>query len=184
MHLTSEQLIDVAEERGSPDALEHIAHCGHCASEVARFRLLLALMRSDDAEPPPPAAAAAVRALLPAEPQRAAPQRRATLRFDSTQAARPLGLRAAASDERQIVFDADPFVIDLRLVPSGHSWQIVGQVLGPDTAGLVELEGPGGVASGELSDLCEFSLPPVPPGSYQLALRLEDRDPVVADLLL
>lgn len=189
MHLTSEQIIDAAEGRLSPDdrarVQAHVATCSRCASDIAWYERLIALMRSDDSEAPPPQAVAAVRALLRAAPHRvASPALRARLRFDSASAPRPTGLRSATAEERQIVFDADPFVIDLRLARSGGGWLVAGQVLGPETSGAVELTGPEVLVRSPLSDMCEFALPPVPAGSYTLTLRLDGSETVLADLML
>lgn len=182
MHLTIEQLVDAAEGTLSTEGQAHMATCSRCSSEVARFRHLIELMRSDTSEAPPPAAMARVRGLLRAAPGRAVPRLTAMLRFDSRHAPQGVGLRSGAARERQMLFDAAPFVVDVRLVRSGDQWSIAGQVLGPETRGVVELVGPLGVLSSPLNDACEFVLPPVPTGSYTLTLRLDGSEVVVADL--
>ena len=55
-------------------------------------------------------------------------------------------------------------------------WAVSGQMLGPDASGQVELRGQAGAVAATLNDLSEFTLSPVPPGSYTLALHLADAE--------
>jgi hypothetical protein len=58
-------------------------------------------------------------------------------------------------------------------------------VLGECVGGSVEIEGVGGDAAraeAALNELCEFSLPPVPEGSYNLLLRLPGADVQLPEL--
>jgi hypothetical protein len=101
----------------------------------------------------------------------------ALLTFDSA-AGSPLALgvrSTAATAARQMLFSAEGRDIDLRIASAGleRGFDVSGQVLGPDLAGVVTLEGGGGRWSTELNDLAEFSFGTVPPGHYTLTLHLE-----------
>ena len=104
----------------------------------------------------------------------------AVLTFDSW-AHRPgaLGMRAAASDMRHLLFSAQGRDIDLRISPAAGHYVLTGQILGPDEAGVVELDTPcgDGLASGSvrvaaLDSMGEFRLDRVLAGTYRLSLRL------------
>jgi hypothetical protein len=90
-------------------------------------------------------------------------------------------MRAAPGTERQLLFDAEPFAIDLRIAPATDSWSVAGQVLGPETAGEVGVTGPV-EARAALSNLGEFTLPPLPAGRYTMTLRLGDLEVVIPEL--
>ncbi len=77
--------------------------------------------------------------------------------------------------------------VDLRLAPSGDGWAVSGQVLGECAAGRVELFADGddtSAARADLNDLCEFTLPTVPAGTYTLRLTLDDAEIEVPGLSL
>lgn len=104
----------------------------------------------------------------------------AVLSFDSW--ARPavaLGMRAAASDTRHLLFSAMGRDIDLRISPVAEHFAISGQILGPDEAGVIELatqsdagvEGTGAYVT-SLDYLGEFRLDAVRVGTYRLTLRM------------
>lgn len=154
----------------------HITSCPSCAAEVAWLMHAIALMRSDDSEDVPAAAIAHVKGLLHARtPPDQFPHKRrllAHVRFDSACQPAPAGLRAAAAAERQLVFRADEWDIELRIALIGSLWVIAGQLLGPEEPGEVELRSPVVSVASALNDLCEFELPPVPPGTYTLHLQL------------
>jgi hypothetical protein len=130
------------------------------------------------AAPAPTSAVAAAAAALAAVARRVL----AELRFDSA-GRDPLvfGLRGGPSDVRQLLYAIDDRDLDLRVEPDtsspGTAYRISGQVLGPDTAGTVTAAaataGPGGAeVSAVLNELGEFGLPPVPPGTWSITLRL------------
>ncbi|MFO1338012.1 MAG: hypothetical protein U1F53_07205 [Burkholderiaceae bacterium] len=108
----------------------------------------------------------------------------ASLRFDSWATA-PLaaGLRSAGpSPTRQLVFSVEGRDVDLRIAPAGATFQVSGQILGPDESGTAVLVAPGGDASASLQatvdPLGEFRLAAVPAGHYELRLIL-GRDELV-----
>jgi hypothetical protein len=104
----------------------------------------------------------------------------ATLSFDSW--AHPpvaLGMRAAVSDTRHLLFSVIGRDIDLRISPAADHFTLTGQLLGPDESGMVELMKQSGdglktsdsrVAS--LDALGEFRLDRVRGGAYRLTLRV------------
>ena len=64
----------------------------------------------------------------------------AALSFDSwAQPPVALGMRAAASDTRHLLFSTMGRDIDLRISPAAGHFALTGQILGPDEAGMVEL---------------------------------------------
>jgi len=97
----------------------------------------------------------------------------AVLRFDSMQLPQPVGVRSGQPAGRQLLLTVGELSIDLRIVPSGALWSLVGQVLGPSTgAGQVVLASQADTAEAVLNELSEFTLLPVPAGDYTLTLRL------------
>jgi hypothetical protein len=195
-HLSLEQLADLVQNQLSPEqqalAQAHIATCQQCLGTLERVRHVIGLMRDYEAEDAP---AEMIARALPLLRQRAAsathkitrpslPQRiMAALRLDGLQQPMP-ALRAGRPTMRQMLFDAGPYVVDLRIAPSGNSWAVTGQLLGPYTGGYVELHGPAERVRSDLSELSRFRLPPVLAGNYALTLRLDAVEIEIADLEL
>lgn len=107
-------------------------------------------------------------------------RRLASLAFDSgSQPALAFGQRSDAAGVRQLLFSIEGRDIDLRIVAdeSGAAFALSGQVLGPDSAGVVVIEPDhgGDTDAAALSDLGEFRLRPVRPGTYRLTLELADQ---------
>ena len=111
----------------------------------------------------------------------------AVLSFDSwASAPAALGVRSGAGDTRHLLYSAMGRDIDLRLAPHADRFAIVGQVLGPDDAGAVELVAevagtgapePARVAT--LDDLGGFRIEDVDAGRYVLTLRMSGEDIVL-----
>ena len=104
----------------------------------------------------------------------------AALTFDSW-AAGPLafGVRAVPSDTRHLLFSAMGRDIDVRITPSATQFALIGQILGPDESGEIELATASGESAGaantqfaSLDALGEFRLDGVRRGSYVLTLAL------------
>lgn len=97
----------------------------------------------------------------------------ATLSFDSDAApALGFGVRSAGGT-RQLLFAVDGRDIDLRIVPAGETgWRVLGQVLGPDLEGRVQLRVGASELQTALDELAEFRLEPVPPGECHVELQL------------
>lgn len=105
----------------------------------------------------------------------------ARLASDSGEAGSALafGQRGGGAPVRQIVFCAEGFDVDLRVVADRavavEQWRLSGQVLGPQVAGTVALRDGAGRALAEvpLDELGEFRLPPLGRGTYALTLQVD-----------
>jgi anti-sigma factor RsiW len=183
-HIPFDQLADYAEGRLPPAELPavqaHLAACTTCAAEAAAVARLIGTMRADEGEDAPKHVVARAARLLRQRAQPPAPGLRArlagVLQFDSGQRPQALGVRSAATAARQLLFSAGDYELDLRLTPAGTRWLITGQVLGSDATGVVECSGQHGTSETRLSELGEFSLPSLPPGTYGLVLHLSEVD--------
>lgn len=191
-HIPFSRLVDLVDGRLSDDdraEIEpHLLACPRCASDVTWLRRVLGLMRADATENPPAHIVAAAKRLfrpldIPAGPS-SRRQLTATLHFDSRQTPVAMGLRAGAQPDRQMLFAAADYLVDLRIAPSGALWAVSGQLLGAEAGELVELRSPTRMARVPLNDMSEFVLPPVPPGSYILTVGLADLDITITDLEL
>jgi hypothetical protein len=95
------------------------------------------------------------------------------------------GVRSGQSAARQMLYSAGDNDLDLRVTPSGEAWVVSGQVLGSECAGgQVRLQSETDETAAPLNELCEFTLPPVPSGSYTLRVRFKDMEVEVPDLEL
>jgi hypothetical protein len=110
----------------------------------------------------------------------------AALTFDSSANLAPaFGVRSGQSVSRQLLYSAEDNDIDLRLTPADENWIVAGQVLGQDcVGGRVEIEGESERAAVALNELCEFTLPPLPAGSYTLRLQLANVEVQIPQLEL
>jgi anti-sigma factor RsiW len=178
-HPSFERLIDLVEGRLPPleqtSLLAHLSTCTRCAADQSWLKRVIDVMRTDTGEDAPPAVIARARRLFKSRQSPAPTERRrisAQLYFDSRQQAPALGVRGGQAVDQQLLLKAEAYDLDLRLTPADTVWQLSGQVLGPDVAGQVELHGSAGPLRAELNDLGEFNLPAIPPGRYQLTLRL------------
>lgn len=196
-HIPFARLADMVEGRiTAADSTEERAHldaCERCSSQAAQLRRVATLMRSDASEDAPRDVLMSAVQLFRARKaggREPGLLRRivAALTFDSSALTPAFGVRSGlAAPARQLLFSAGDFDVDLRLAQGGEGWTVSGQVLGPCGGGQVELA-PAARAGGEtraaLNELCEFTLPPVPEGSYALRLRMNDTEVEIPDLNL
>jgi anti-sigma factor RsiW len=182
-HLSFERLVDLVEGRLSPaeqdQALDHLAACARCAAEKTWLEQVIGLMRSDTSEDAPPAVITRARRLFQSRTAPTPTERRrisALLQFDSLQRPLALGVRSGQPAARQLLLKAENFDLDVRITPIRAAWQVSGQILGLETSGQVELQSETTTVRAELNNLGEFTLPPVPAGSYNFLLRLADLD--------
>jgi hypothetical protein len=180
-HIPFAELADLAEKRTAGDnrsaAASHLADCSVCAQQLDRLGHVFELMRTDTStDAPRDVLAYAVNIFRPAESSQPSILRRlvAALSFDSSSNPAPaFGVRAGQATSRQLLYTAEENDIDIRITSEGESWIVAGQVLGEGcVGGRIEIEGEGELATADLNDLCEFTLPPVPAGSYAVRLRL------------
>jgi hypothetical protein len=108
----------------------------------------------------------------------------AQLRFDSACMQRALGMHGCTT--RQLLVEAGPFELDLRSVETKAGWSLSGQLLGPTpaTAGVARLIGASASARSELTDMLEFSVPPLPAGRYHLELLVGNATQIELDSLV
>ncbi len=189
--ISFEQLVDLAENRLADDeaaALRaRVAADPAAQAELQTITELIDLMRSDDnVDAPDHVIKRALRlARRPTEPQAPTLLDRLTavLRNDSWRQA-AAGLRSQQAWPRALLFSAGNFELDLQIVAHGELWQLRGQLLGPEAAATVLLQGENASSNAELNDLGEFVLPPVPAGRYRLLLVQDAREIVVPSLEL
>lgn len=88
------------------------------------------------------------------------------------------GVRGAAPAGRQWLFKADECEIDLRAMPRGERWSVVGQLLGTLQGERVLL---GGVqqASADIGPTREFGFTDLPAGRYSLTVQAGDVEVVI-----
>ncbi len=99
----------------------------------------------------------------------------ATLSFDSRQLSPAFGVRAGRSVARQLLFSAGEYDLDVRVAPDDGAWVVSGQLLGECAGGEVQLRGQSVDEGTSMNELCEFSLPRVPSGTYSLVVRLSNK---------
>lgn len=196
-HIAFDRLLDYADGELSAaermDVIAHLADCDQCGGIAASINSLLQTMQTDDTQPAPTHVInRAIRTFrterLTSAPRTSAGSLRqrlvAALRFDSAQQPFAVGQRAGHISERELLFGAGDRTIEVRVDRAESGWRVGGQILGTCSGGEAVLQGDTGVASTELNELCEFSLPPVDEGIYLLILRLDDVEVEVPGLEL
>lgn len=101
----------------------------------------------------------------------------AVLSFDSWASAPfAAGMRALRSEVRQMLFAAQACDIDLRIAPVAEGFALSGQLLGPETAGSIELAALGDADAGrrrvDIDAQSEFRFDGLQRGSYLITVRL------------
>lgn len=193
-HIPFALLADLADNRASADegmgSMAHVASCSECAAQLERVGQVLQLMRTDTATDAPRDVLAYAMDIFKGRNQSSEPSvlRRivAALSFDSSLNMAPaFGVRSGQATSRQMVYTAEGSDIDLRINSQDDEWIVTGQLLGQDcVGGRVEIEGESGLAVAALNEQCEFTLPPLPPGSYILRLLLPDAEIEIPQLEL
>lgn len=187
---TFERLIDFLDERlASSSAAVVAAHldtgCSHCASDRAWYESLKRVAASDDSvEPPPWVLKRALRVFEETGRARTTVASRAgrmiaSLLFDSLSRPAMAGVRSSGTDERQLLYRAGDYSIDLQVTTAGqHHSNLAGQILREgefsfeSVAALpVELSGESGSRySSVTSDRGEFSISSLELGTYELRI--------------
>jgi anti-sigma factor RsiW len=189
-----ELIVDLAEGRlPQTDAAAiraRIAADPAAQAELAKAEALVQLMRSDESvDAPEHVISRALRLVR----RGAAVQRPSLLRTiiaaltsDSWQAPQSAaaGLRALTPWPRALLLSAGDRELDLQIAPHGDRWQLRGQMLGTEEGGTAALERAGVRVDVALSELSEFTLPPVAAGRYTLVITQGELEIIVPDLEL
>jgi len=190
-HIPFARLADLAESRipaqERTETLAHLSLCSKCDARLSQLRLIIEMMRTHKVvDVPQHLDEFAIRLFRShiARPPSLLRRVRAALSFDSLRMSPAFGLRAAQSTTRQLIFSTEDHDLDLCIAPSGESWILSGQVLGPAEKGAIELRGDFCTLQADLNDTREFSLPAAPAGNYELILRLRDIEVVIPNLRL
>lgn len=166
--------------------------CNKCSSSVAWMsRVAPALRGAEQMAPVPRLALSRVQALYRDlyKPAVRTPVL-ARFVFDSRTTPALAMARNAGSTSYQLLYSTDDHDIDIwHEKQSERAWYLIGQILPhsgghailPDVASLVSREGKSLVAVPEVS---EFHIASVPPGAYELSLRLSDLEITVPDIVI
>jgi hypothetical protein len=178
-HISLETLVDIVEGRATSAALEgavaHISSCSDCVDTLRQLQQVILTMKSDTAQDAP-------RGLLHSAINIFSPEKRTPLRhviailaFDSRVAGPAYGIRSLRSTSRQLLYSARDTDLDLRVTVQNDECVVAGQVICSDcVSGQVEISGDAGSAMASLNEVCEFTLPAIPLGSYALRIKLPD----------
>lgn len=187
-HISLETLADMAENRVAGAALDsalgHLATCSACDDTLSRLRHLVLTMKSDRAaDAPRYVLVSAINIFSPSQ----SPLRRvvAILTFDSRSAGPAFGMRSLHTSSRQMLYSAQEADVDLRITVQNDECIVAGQIIRDGCAGgVVEISGASGSSETSLNDLCEFTLPAVPIGSYSITVTMLDVEIVIPELEL
>jgi hypothetical protein len=189
-HIPLETLVDIAEKRLTPGALDvamcHVETCSACDDKLRRLQQVIDLMRTDiAADAPRDVLVSAINIFSPQRESTAIRRVLAALTFDSRTATPAFGMRSLNTTWRQMLYSAQDDDVDLRIKVQNHECIVTGQIMREDCGeGLVEITGANGSTQTNLNALCEFSLPPVPIGKYSLRVTLPDVEIEIPDLEL
>ena len=181
-HPDFSQLLDFVEAKTTTEQHNAVSHhlevCAKCSARHQEAEQLLSLMKTDEAIDPPRDVLAMALNLFNGRTKQPSMVRRlvALLSFDSLTAAPRFGVRSSSSTSRQLLYSAEDTEIDLRVTEANSRWVLTGQILGVEecATGVIDLLGENISESTSLNDLCEFALPPVPPGDYKLTLHFSN----------
>ena len=188
-HVFVETLANIAEgtttsaTRGT--AMAHISTCSTCHETLRRLQQLILMMRTDSTnDVPRDVLTSAINIFSQEKPS---PLRRivALLTFDSRNAGPAFGVRSLPTASRQMLYSAEETDLELRITLQNDECILAGQVIGEGCAEAhVEISGVAGTSKATLNEVCEFTLPPVPPGNYSLTVRMLDREIEIPELEL
>ena len=188
-HISVETLANIVEERATSVARElamtHLSTCSTCSDTFSRLQQLVLMMRSDGtSDAPRDVLTSAINIFLQ---ETRVPLRRivALLTFDSRSADPAFGVRSLRAASRQMLYSAEDIDLELRITVQNDEYILAGQVIGEGCAeGHVEISGVAGSSKASLNEVCEFTLPAIPPGNYSLTVRMLDREIEIPELEL
>lgn len=191
-HISFEALVDYNEKKLVPsqekDILEHLALCNSCSAQSKRLKEFLELTRNRLTEQTPQTTTAACLNLFESQETRRKESLikkvLGSLVFDDWQMAFVINERLSESEFRQLLYNAENYDVDLRLIPIEKRWVIAGQILGECNGGKVQIHSDNFVEEVFLNESCEFVIQNVPDGSYALKVFLEDVEIEISELLL
>jgi phosphoribosylformylglycinamidine (FGAM) synthase-like enzyme len=192
-HIPLEMLIDIAEDRATERreaAMAHVAGCSACGATLDRLQRLVVMMRSDTAMDAPRDVLLSTLNMFAAnresrKRETVLPRIIAVLTFDSRHAGAAVGLRSVYTASRQMLYSAQDTDVDLRIAVQNEECIVAGQVIRRDCiGGRVKVAGTAASAETDLNELCEFTLPAVPLGTYALVVRLHDLEIEIPELEL
>jgi anti-sigma factor RsiW len=162
------------------EIVRHLSGCAKCAAQNRKLSDFYSYANADQSEAVPQATTARLLSIFRAKKRRPAKQRAFSLKllaklvFDDWETAFSERY-AATGDNRQLLFRADGFELDLRLNFDGGKCQLSGQVF-PDCGAAATAEIFSTVASEtvRINEYCEFSFSPLAEGIYNVRLTLAE----------
>lgn len=164
---------DSLPKREAEEISRHLIECEQCAAEARKLSDFYSYIKADKSEEVPQATTAKLLNIFRGKKTATAKKRTfsikllAKLVFDDWETA--LSERYAAADNRQLLFRADKFELDLRLVFFGGKCLLSGQVF-PDCgeSATVEILSENTRETVSLNDYCEFTFSPLEEGIYKI----------------
>ena len=188
-HISFETLVDIAEDRATSErreaAMAHASSCSACSETLDRLTRLVLMMRSDTAADAPRDVLLSAINICSRDREPVVPRIVAVLTFDSRNASVAFGMRSLHTRSHQMLYSAQETDVDLRIAVQNEECIVAGQVIRRDcTGGRVRVAGTAGSAETDLNELCEFTLPAIPLGTYSLIVRLHDLEIEIPQLEL
>jgi hypothetical protein len=85
----------------------------------------------------------------------------------------------------QLLYSAQESDLELRITIENEKYVVAGQVFREScSGGMVEISSTNGSGEASLNELCEFTLPAVPPGHYLIRVKMEGVEIEVSGLEL
>jgi hypothetical protein len=167
---------------------QHIGSgCRYCDANIGWYKRVKMLAANDDSTEPP--AWVLKRALRIVDESRRVTARNkrsrksiASLVFDSLARQHPAGVRSTATEQRQLLYTANGYSIDLQVAPvDGVVSNLIGQILFEGESGFESVQGIGvglaldgvAVASTATNSIGEFSIQGLGPGDYDLSIEAD-----------
>ena len=196
-----ERLIDFLDKRlEEPEAARVATHlatsCAACAETTDWYERVRVVAGSDDSVVPP--SWVFKRALRIFDTQRHRPglterigQAIATLVFDSFARPALAGVRSTETANRQLLYRAGDYSVDLQIAPSEHAhMDLIGQVLKENEASFESVSGlklgialAGKILFSTVTDeMGEFKVSGIEPGVYDLQVKLSEGSITVPDM--